>query len=515
MRWSTLLLVFSCLSLGARAQQREAFSMKTQPGPYPVGFRVVDQYDHSRPFRQKIDDLGRATTGGLDRPLQTLIWFPAEATNQERMSVADYLVLRHTETSFDTPSVTAGLDEWFIEGIPHPEQDKTLAVRDAKPVKGRFPLVIYAPSFSAFAWENLDLCEFLASYGYVVVASPGMGVDREGTHGLTGLNAQAQDISFLVGWAGTLPDVDPAAVAVVGFSWGGLANLFAAARDSRIDALVALDGSMRYFPGLVQQSGDVHPELMTIPLLFVAGRSTPESQAQLEANFKDAAGPSVLNEWTHGDFVLVQMEEMIHPEFNTLTQRTERYWQSDFPNRMDTDITREDGLTGYQWVVRYTHEFLDAYLKHKSTAMKFLRQSPDQNGVSHHVLNASFRPGSPLAVESFAEFRKHVGEAGFEHVSDVYASTLKKEPTFALSADTVTDWAFRLLGNHHFVEAVDVMRFAIQLQPSSRAYGSLGQIYIKEGERTEAIASFQKALEIDPGNIIAKGDLETATHESR
>jgi hypothetical protein len=36
----------------------------------------------------------------------------------------------------------------------------------------------------------------------------------------------------------------------------------------RIDALVSMDGSMRYYPGLVKMAGDVHPERMTIPLLF-------------------------------------------------------------------------------------------------------------------------------------------------------------------------------------------------------------------------------------------------------
>jgi dienelactone hydrolase len=68
------------------------------------------------------------------------------------------------------------------------------------------------------------------------------------------------------------------AIAVAGFSWGGISNLFAAARDNRIDALVALDGSMRYYPGLVKQ-GDVHPEQMAIPLLFFAqGGVTLEDQ---------------------------------------------------------------------------------------------------------------------------------------------------------------------------------------------------------------------------------------------
>ena len=121
-------------------------------------------------------------------------------------------------------------------------------------------------------WENADLCEYLASYGYVVISTPAMGIDRESTHDVAGTNAQAQDISFLIGFAHTLPDADMADVGVVGFSWGGIAGLFAAVRDNRIDALVALDGSMRYFPGVVKEAGDVHPEQMSIPLLFFEGQ---------------------------------------------------------------------------------------------------------------------------------------------------------------------------------------------------------------------------------------------------
>jgi dienelactone hydrolase len=43
-------------------------------------------------------------------------------------------------------------------------------------------------------------------------------------------------------------------VAALGFSWGGLANSLAAAKDDRIDALISLDGSERYFPGFVKSS---------------------------------------------------------------------------------------------------------------------------------------------------------------------------------------------------------------------------------------------------------------------
>jgi len=93
------------------------------------------------------------------------------------------------------------------------------AVQDAPPESGRFPLFVYAPSFSAMSWENADLCEYLASHGYVVVASPDMGATtRNVTGDLTGIDAQARDISFLIGYGQTLPNTDISKVAVAGLA---------------------------------------------------------------------------------------------------------------------------------------------------------------------------------------------------------------------------------------------------------------------------------------------------------
>jgi len=352
---------------------------------------------------------------------------------------------------------------------------------------------------------NADLCEYLASYGYVVIASPGMGVTTESTHDVAGTNAQAQDISFLIGYAHSLPNVDMSAIAVVGFSWGGLSNLFAAARDNRIDALVALDGSLRYFPGVVKQAGDVHPDQMTIPLLFFKGQTSLEGQAQLESNFH-SEGPNVLNEWTHGDLISVQMLGLVHPEFSSMAHRNEKLWQYEFAGLQEADYGREDGVIGYAWVARYVREFLDGYLKQNDPSMRFLKNTPSENGVPQHVLAVSFRAGKSLPA-SFTSFRTEVGRQGFHHVADVYATTQKQQPDFKLGADTVVTWAYELLADKHLPEAIDVMKLGIQLDPSSRVYSSLGEMYMKSGQKQAAIESYKTALEKDSNNPIAKQSL--------
>jgi tetratricopeptide (TPR) repeat protein len=381
------------------------------------------------------------------------------------------------------------------------------AVRDAPALSGRFPVVIYAPSFSAMSWENADLCEYLASHGYVVIASPDMGASaREMTNDVAGINAQARDISFLIGYAQTLPNTDMSAIAVAGFSWGGISNLFAAARDNRIDALVALDGSMRYYPGLVKQ-GDVHPEQMAIPLLFFTqGGMTLEDESRY-LNGEENRGPSVLNAWTHGDLVLVHMLGLVHVEHSSMYQRNEDIWKG-FSEQQIADYGREDGIVGYAWIARYTVHFLDAYLKQDATAMAWLKKTPAENGAPQHFLSVSYRPakGVPATLESF---RAELDKQGFDHAEDVYAAIRKESPDFKLDESTVNSWGYELMTDGHLPEAIDIFKLNVKNYPDSgNTYDSLGEAYMRSGQKQLAIDSYNKSLEKDPSNSNAKRKLK-------
>lgn len=502
-----------CLGLSAAAQPPPQFRFLEPQGPHAIGLRTVEQYDYSRAYAASINNLGQAFVGERARPLQTLIWYPAQASRSPSVTVGDYQALQATEVSYGQPKTPVGIDAWFAQGMGGMMTSPMWAVRNAPVEAGRFPVVIYAPSFSSFSWENADLCEYLASQGYVVIASPGMGVGHQSTHDLAGVDAQARDISFLIGYAQSLPDADTSAIGVVGFSWGGLSNLFAAARDGRIKALVALDGSLRYFPGLVKQSGDVHPERMTIPLLYFKGAGSLEGQARLDENFK-SEGPNVLNEWTHGDLISVQMLGMIHPEFSSMAQRNEKFWTFEFPRIGWADYNREDGVAGYAWVARYTLEFLDVYLKHNGASLQFLKRSPAQNGVQKHVMAIDFQSAVPLPL-SFTSFQVEVGRQGFDHASKVYAAMQKQQNGFVLDAGTVDGWASDLMADGHLQEAIQVMEFGIKLDPSSRAYDSLGEMYLGAGRKQDALAAYRIAAQKDPHDILAAEALTELAENTR
>ena len=177
----------------------------------------------------------------------------------------------------------------------------------------------------------------------------------------------------------------------------------------------------------------------------------------------------MLNEWTHGDLISVQMLGLIHPEFASMGQRNERLWKNDFSGLQEADYNRDNGITGYAWLARYTRAFLDDYLKHGVAAATFLRNTPAANGVPAHVMGVKFRSAANTPV-SFASFRVQVGRVGFDHAVEIYNAMRKDQPEFQLEPGTVVSWAYELLADRHFSEAVNVMKLGVSLDSSSSAF---------------------------------------------
>ena len=398
MKMQVFIVAVACIYPGSAfaASQTSAFRFLQKPGPYQVGLKVVEQYDRTRTYAASAQGMLRSSLGEDARPLQTLIWYPSLRSPANPMTVGDYVRLADTEIHFKAPNEKENRWRSLLKTL----FDIPLwAVRDAQPTKRRYPVLIYAPSDSSVSWENADLCEYLASHGYVVLASPSMGVlTRDMTDDLDGINTQARDISFLITYAKTLPDADLSTVAVVSWSWGGISSLFAAARDSRIDALVSMDGSMRYYPGLVKMAGDVHPEQMTIPLLFFT-RGDPNLLEDIERNYDGPpayiVGPNVLNAWIRGDLLSVNMLGMAHAEFSSMFQRRESAQR--FAENQIADYGREDANTSHAWVALYTLKFLDAYLKHDASAKAFLEKTPAEHGVPKHFMGVTLRPAQKVS----------------------------------------------------------------------------------------------------------------------
>jgi dienelactone hydrolase len=493
------------LTAASAACAASNFTFSNTPGPNPVGFRVKPQYDYSRSYKAKIDIVsGKPTSGERARPIQALVWYPAQGKGQA-MVYRDYLATGPTE---DDPALDAAASqrmleadvERFVSGDRVPDGRREIirpvwAQKNAPERAGKFPVVIYAPSFNAPAFENTDLCEYLASRGYVVISSRSLGAhSRSMTTDLEGAETQAADIAFLIGYAHTLPQADLEHVAVVGFSWGGLANVLAAAKDERIGALVSLDGSMRGFTEFVNGGKDaakyVTPARVSVPLLYMARQRS--SQEELEQRKVDTTF-SLMNRMKYSDVFIGTMHPMVHADFSSLHLR--------FGDDADfKEYTRDEASLAHSWAVRYVGQFLDAYLKGDEQARQFLNRTPVQNKVPAHMMSFDARHGSgePPTLQTFVRI---VNARGFDHAIEVYDRMHKESESFAFDENSLLGWGTQLMRGGRQAEGVEIFKLAAHIYPDAFYIASaLADASEQAGQRELAIRSYRRTLELDPKN---------------
>jgi len=498
-------VLFGCASIGRAADVRPVLGNPF--GPHGVGLKVVQQFDRTRSFLGPRDLTGQPVRGERSRPIQTWIWYPADI-GQESMTYVDYRRLALAQFQMElSPDELAEAAQQLDDPPIRPDLGRGATMREnrramragleAKQAAGRFPVVVYAPSLSAAAMENADLCEYLASWGYLVLASPSLGSRAQRmTLDPEGVESQVADLAFLSGFARSLPNAAPDQLAVLGFSWGALANVLAAAKDSRISALICLDGAVPTYPRFLEEAKYATPDRIRIPILFFAGRSDSGGdpamgKADLIETFLDGLKFS--------DSTLVNMHGMQHWHFSSYYLRFMP--DSEFRDRPCAEVSRS-----YDWMARYSLEFLNANLKGDARAGTFMKNAPGTNGVPDHLLTVRPKRAHGFDLQALAD---ETGRRGFQHLAEAYRDGRAGDAGCELGESQLGEWGSGLLNLGRTDEAIAIFGFLVQLDPSSaHAHSQLGQAFHRKGDTGSARASYARALELDPLDRIALGGLE-------
>lgn len=472
-------------------------------GQYGVGLRIVQQYDYTRSFRATVDPVtGETVHGELARPMQTLVWYPAKPS-AHKVVYADYVRTRATEQQFDVSAAVksqlAAKGEQALSGHVGTKtrdvlQSPMLASFGAGPALGKFPVVVYAPGAGGAADENADLCEYLASHGYIVVASTSLGTHEKNiAYALEDAQTQARDIEFLVGYALSLPQVDGDRVAVIGWSWGGMANVFAASEDNRISAIVSFDGTRE--PAFTKL---ISPQKITTPWLYIS--RTPDTIPQINKSGIDTSF-SLLNEARYADVYQLTMYPMRHVDF--ISRHLRESSATDFGDYSKAEVART-----YNVVARYVLNFLDASLKNDQQALAFLHRTPAENNVPAHTMLAEIHQAQALPP-SQASLAAELARSGFAHVAEAYQEARKRDTSFQLSQRDLKTWGYGLLDRGRALDAIEVMKLWTTLFPADwDAADSLAEAYQTAGNKPLAIHYYRKSLELNPGNANATKHLE-------
>jgi hypothetical protein len=307
-----------------------------------------------------------------------------------QLTLADYLADIRTELAFQAvpasaDEVAADLTETLLsEGVDNDRlkralKRRCLAVRDRTPLAGPFPLILLAPGAQASPSQNVVLCEFLASHGFVVASIPSVGPDSRdvpATH--EAIEAGVRDLAFALEYIRAEPTVS-SPTGVAGFSWGGLTVSLLAMRDAGIGAVASLDGALmqRQHLATARTMLGYNASALRRPMMILLADARQWDLRTVEFFHEAGDGKQDgflvrFHDLYHGDFASSIIELVLH----NLVE----------PGR---DVSRVD--TAFVWQCRYLLAFFNTYLKDDEGARAFLAREPEANGVPANLLSIQRR----------------------------------------------------------------------------------------------------------------------------
>ena len=482
-------LICACSLLaapGIASTRTEVWAPYLEPGPDRVGFHVQQDRDFSREYYFPSD------SGGAygPRPRQILFWYPARGGGKP-MRFEDYVVLggeeepsAHNTAARRAESLAEFRTRPLKNGATETDLNRLLAAsmrarREAKPMRGRHPLILYAHNLT---FEKSLLCEYLASWGFVVASVPIRGTyEHDLDVGVTGVETEIRDLEDALAAAAGRADVDATRLGVVGMSFGSLTALGFQMRHPSVRAVVSLDGGIGSTtdPTMLQQSPFYASERADAPLLHVYGPGPGADLTYLR-------GRELAPHWfigfpglRHGDFAGYGILEALAP--GILGPRS-------------IDVTRSTA-----WAFRYTRRFLEAFVQGDTASRRFLDGTPRQNGVPDSVAQVECLWVTRPAPPSLEELKQRYRRAGMDSLVALHDQLLRGGvPPGHETYRLLGSW---LLDQGDGRDGMRWMQLYLDDYPSSsRAHYFYAAACSRLQQTQEARQHFQRALELLPAD---------------
>ncbi len=463
---------FVCLTVNINA---DTLHGDLQKGRYGVGFRVMRTYDYSRAYK-----------GEQGRPMQIAVWYPTN-TKAPGMRFSEYLDLFLTEESFKKPAEKARQENaamWKKElaGRVDPAADserilqaQTFAVQDAPPAKGSFPVLIYGAGGQGESFENSVMLEYLASHGYIALASPAVGpYEHKTTVNAVGLEAAARDMEFLIAQAKQFVGADLSRLAVMGWSWGGLAALLVQMRNPNVDAVLSLDGSIATHEDKIRATAFFSPQRVRVPAMFM---STHTNAPRFEG---------VIQKLKYSEGFLLELSDITHSDFNSYGFIARNF----APSLTEAESRKKKA---YELIGHYALGFFDAFLKGDASSREFLRK-PTTN---KELLTIAYKPSLPLPPTQ-EEFFTLLQDKGIQPAYKVFEEVMKRDPDYQIfEAFEMTVLADRLYKAGREDDAISAAKLRVKAYPNDYlSYEWVANLYYKKRDWTNALQYYVTAFEM-------------------
>ncbi len=453
-------------------------------GPYAVGFETIEEYDYSRTSRPKNDYFGNPIPGERARPIQICIWYPAEVTDDAiSMVYGEYVFPNPVDVDF-FPFVTTlqqrelqvlgivlGGDRGAVLDVMNIEM---AAVRDAAHAEGNFPLIVYGSQITTGYCDNLLMCEYLASHGFVVAATHSVG-----TAGMNpgetqiDLETLARDREFAVARVRELDYVDSGRLGLLGAGIGGLVSEVIQMRNFDVDAVASLSG---------WEVASDHVEFARVcPFVNVERMNVPSMY--LHSGVEGMCDLSLVDSWKYTERDYVSVAGLAPNAFDC-------YAAVQSTTTGGTGAATED----YCNCCKYVYNFFNARLNKNETSLAFVRSSLPGTTVTN-------KPGQeqPPTQDQFFDIIRARG--AIEAVA-IYDRFQKADPGCIVIAEAALNMTgYQLLGAGRGEEAVAIFRMNAETYPNSaNVWDSYADGCLGVNDQAKAIECYQKVLEVLPND---------------
>jgi len=502
-----VLATFILFQVYALQSQTSLKEINLKNGKYKVGFHHYTLIDSTRTYQIK----NEFNNQFIYRPVPVSIWYPTntDTDDSKQLTVLDYLeVLKEEEEWKNLPNEF--LLDWFPYLWNTPENkahlsEKVHAFSDPGFLEGKFPVLIYAPSYQASSIENFALFEFLVSHGFVVISNPSKGTSTRWLEGGTtkDMETQSRDIEILLKEIHKYENIDVNEIGLIGFSFGGLSNAITVMKNKRIKALVSLDGTERYNYTVLEKSPYFDLGAFDIPYVHFAQKDIPEEvlisdKIPAELNYKFQLYDAV----RYGNAYRYKFHDLTHSYFSSFgvlfTNRDKRQ------DKSDAEI-----MASYRLLSEHTLQFLNATLKQDKNAMLFLEHSPEENGFPEKLISKKMKKSLEKAFD-YKDFNDAAVRQNYEGLIPLYQKTKEEHPTLQLEEGMLNTLGLRLSFDPSKMEqGINVFLLALHIYPTSaNLYDSLAEAYLHNQDYQNAVANFKKSLALNPENQNAINRLE-------
>ena len=478
------------LSAGATASASAVWG-ELEAGPYAPGFMAVEKYDYSRSFEAKRDYFGTPIPGERGRPVQICIWYPAVAeAAAPRMVYGEYAFVYPGDARLygflgRLQEREIGVLYYFFNNdlgaVIDLQSEEMAAVRDAPVADGRFPLILYGPHFNTNPTENLILCEYLASHGFVIASTHayGPGALRSGEGG-SDLEVLLADLGFVLASMHDFDFVDHDRIGVIGSGAGGIAALLFQMGNQYVDAVAGLNA--RFLDSRMRVLATDSPRYDV--------RSAAAPMFEICGGAQETFDPSLMDSLEFSERHL-----MTFPELGTLALNSYRMFLATAFGSNDSE------RRAYEGTCRYLLNFFEAYLNGSEGARAFLGGTPGDNGMDPAAVTFAYMQGREVPPTQ-EQFMAIMEERGVETAVGIFEKFRAEDAGLVLFQENMCNYAgYGFLQRGRIEDAIGVFRMNAAAYPNSaNTWDSLGEAYVAAGDAEHAAECYRKVLEVLPAD---------------